>query len=235
MHFTIDQELICRYPALRIGVVVGRGIQNAREHPELTALKAGLERRFAAQHRPEDVNNHPYILAWRETYRSFGAKPKDHRPTAEALLRRIVRGEPAPLINVAVNCYLLAELEHFLPVGGYDLSHIAGSIQLRFSPGGEPFLPLGGRESEVTQPGEVVYADRDKVLTRRWNYKDSDLAKITEDSTDIVLFCEAAELSIPTSAVESSAKTIADHLAHFCGGDVRYFLADASRATSWPC
>ena len=233
LHFSIQKEVAEKYPALRIGVVIARGIKNARENPELSALKAKMENEFRAQYSPEDVNTHPTVLAWRETYRSFGVNPKDHRPTAEALLRRIVRGNSAPIINVVVNCYLLAELEWFLPVGGYDLSQIEDYITLRFSEGEEQFLPLGGGEPETTQKGEVVYADRKKVLTRRWNYKDSDTAKITESSQDIALFCEATSLAITDEAILGSANLIKDHLFRFCGGEIQSSMIRAQDALSW--
>lgn len=233
MKITISQQVAEAYPALRIAIVVARGITNQHENINLTKLKSEKERDFTTRYTPEDINSHPYILAWRETYRSFGVKPKDYRPTAEALLRRIVRGDNAPIINIAVNCYLLAELECFLPIGGYDLDTIVGDITLRFSNGGEEFAPLGGAPIERTLPGEIVYADEKKILTRRWNYRDSDLAKITECSSNIVLCCEAADASIRTDDVTQSGAQVADYLNQFCGGAVSTFVVDVSDKRSW--
>lgn len=233
LTFSIQEEIVRNYPALRIGVVVARGIENPHEQPELSKFKAKLESTFRERYVPEDINIHPAILAWRETYRSFGTNPKDHRPTAEALLRRIVRGNNAPTINAAVNCYLLAELEWFLPVGGYDLVQLDGDLSLRFSKGGELFHPLGGGDPEATQEGEVVYVDRAKVLTRRWNYKDSDAAKITENSRDIALFTEAASSAITDEAVQGSANLIGEYLSRFCGGNVKTFVVSVQDGHSW--
>jgi DNA/RNA-binding domain of Phe-tRNA-synthetase-like protein len=61
------------------------------------------------------------IRAWREAYQAFKVNPKKFKPSAEALLRRVVKGSPVPWISKAVNAYLLAELSYLLPVGGYDL------------------------------------------------------------------------------------------------------------------
>jgi DNA/RNA-binding domain of Phe-tRNA-synthetase-like protein len=181
----------------------------------------------------ERLNEHPYIMAWRETYRRFGAKPKDHRPTAEALLRRVVRGEDLPTISTIVDLYLAGETEYYLPIGGYDRAHIVGDITLRFSPGNEPFVPIGASQAtETTFAGEVVYSDAEKVLTRRWNYRDCDAAKITAASQNIVLLCEAAMPEIPTDHVQCCAETLAANLERFCGGTLNALVI--TRQTAFP-
>jgi DNA/RNA-binding domain of Phe-tRNA-synthetase-like protein len=124
----------------------------------------------------------PEIEAWRQAYRTFGVKPRDSRPTAEAFLRRLIKGADFPTISKAVDAYLLVETDYYLPVGGYDLDTITGDIRLRFSGGDEPFIPLGAKLDENTKPGEVVYADDRRILTRKWNYRDCDHCKITDQS-----------------------------------------------------
>src|SRR5205085_1218263 len=101
------------------------------------------------------------------------------------------------------------------------------------SPGGERFVPLGAGEPEQTSPDEVVYADEGHVLTRRWNYRDCDHAKVTEQTTDVALFVEAPVAAIPTAAVEQVVGQIADGLRTFCGGQVRTLLAEVRVATEW--
>src|SRR5262249_12732567 len=158
---------------------------------ELDAEKRSAARRLAAEHTNESLGRLPEIEAWRAAYRAFGGKPKDHRPTAQAFLRRPAQGEGFPTTSQVVDAHLLVEPRFFLPVGGYDLATITGDIELRRSPGDEGFNPIGGREPEYTRPGEIVYADRVRVLTRKWNYRDCDACKVTPESADIALFTEA--------------------------------------------
>jgi DNA/RNA-binding domain of Phe-tRNA-synthetase-like protein len=178
--------------------------------------------------------HHPYIAAWRETYRSIGVKAKKYNPTCEALMRRILEGEPIPRINTVVDTYLVVEAETFLPCGGYDLDRIQGDITLRYSPGNEPFVPLGGGTQEETNTGEVVYADSKTILTRKWNFRDADSTKITLDSKNIALFSEAAVPQIPTNAVSAFVGRLKSLLQKFCGGEIRVFIASIDRGTlSW--
>ncbi len=228
MKLVIEQDIVAMFPALRIGIVTGRGLDNVGSSEAVEAVKrlaaAALRQSLSA----EGLSQHPYLLAWRETYRRFGTKPKDHRPTAEALLRRILREEAIPTISKVVDLYLAVEAEFYLPIGGYDVDKVEGDIVLRLSPGNEPFTPIGAAKAEeTTYAGEVIYADSSKVLTRRWNYRDCDAAKVTAASKNIALFCEAPLPEIPTDHLMQCTDRLADYLRRFCGGAISSHFVDA--------
>lgn len=228
MNLVVAPDIVTLYPDLRIGIVTCRGMDNTGKHPEIAAIKQAAVAALRATLSAEELNQHPYITAWRETYRKFGTKPKDHRPTAEALLRRVLRGEDLPTISSAVDLYLAIETEFYLPIGGYDLDHVAGDITLRLSPGAETFVPIGvDKPAETTYAGEVVYADDAKILTRRWNYRDCDVAKVTAASRNIALFSEATLSDIPTQHLTTSMNRLAEYLQRFCGGIVAVQLVAA--------
>lgn len=228
MKFVITDDIVNMFPELRIGIVIAQEIDNSGYSEEIEAIKQAVEKAVRQRLTIENLFQHPYIVAWRETYRRFGTKPKEHRPTAEALLRRILRGENIPTISKVVDLYLAAEADFYLPIGGYDLDKITGDITLRLSPGGERFVPLGTTQvEETTYPGEVVYSDSSKVLTRRWNYRDCDFAKITPESKSVVLFCEAALPDIPTEHLVRCLHQLADYLQRFCNGSIVTRLIEA--------
>lgn len=233
MELQISESMVSRYPALRIAFLVARGIQNAPVGPaldaELTAAEAEARALFPNN---EALEQDSRISGWREVYRSFNVNPKKFRPSAEALLRRVVKGDPLPRINTATNAYLLPQLTNPLPVGGYDLSRISGDIVLRTSPGAESFLGIGAQTPELTDAEEVVYADSARVLTRRWNFRDCDFAKITDESKDIALFVEGPLPQFETAALTGLVDRIAELLVRHCGGSVSTGLLDASRERS---
>lgn len=220
MQLVIAQELLIKFPDLRIGIITGQGLNNVGIHEDVEAIKRTAAETLRQNIAIETLTQHPYIAAWRETYRRFGSKPSDYRPTAEALLRRVLRGESISSISTIVDVYLAIEMEFYLPIGGYDLDHVEGDITLRFSPGDEPFLPIGAATEEKTYTGEVVYADAKKILTRRWNYRDCDAAKITPDSHNIALFCEAPTSDVPTDHLMKCTEHLAEYLHRFCGGTI---------------
>jgi DNA/RNA-binding domain of Phe-tRNA-synthetase-like protein len=227
MKIRIANSIAETYPDLRIGVILGSGIDNTGTDSALNELKRNRAAKFRESYTTENLMANPYIEAWRETYRSFGAKPKKYKPTAEALLRRIIKGSEIPQISKAVDSYLVIETEYFLPIGGYDIDKVDSFVCLRHSTGDEKFIPLGSQgKIEMTDPGEVIYADKASVLTRRWNYRDCDYCKITEDTTNLALFTEAPYASISTDYLIESLCKLESYILKFCGGSVTTFVAN---------
>lgn len=146
-------------------------------------------------------------------YRAFGEDPTKRKPSAEALAKRIRTGEPLPRLNAVVDCYNAVSLKHTLPVGGQDADCLAGEIVLRFAREGEPFIALGG-EAQETNEGEVVYADSEKILCRKWNYRDCESAKISERTRNFILVVDGAE-GISIHEVEAAAKELCETLKRF--------------------
>ena len=233
MNLKIDQKIHESYPYLRIGVVIATNIQNANSNDELETLKRkaeiNLRSRFPSA---KELRTDTQINGWRETYRSFGVSPKKKPPTAEKLATRILREGRIPTINVAVDSYLVAEMETLLPTGGYDLDQINGDIVLTYSSGEEDFEPLGGG-TEQTNEGEVIYRDNSRILTRRWNYKDTESTKITEETKNLALFTEIAHESHDYNILVKQTERIAELVRKFCGGEVKFFIVDPSSTLVW--
>jgi DNA/RNA-binding domain of Phe-tRNA-synthetase-like protein len=227
MKLVISEKIREKYPDLRIGVVVAHNVINDNE--DTTELDLFVIKKFKDFQRqypfPENLAVNKNIICWQDVYRSFGTNPKKRRPTAEALLLRVIKQDFIPHINPAVDCYLAAEPVHCLPIGGYDLDRINGDIVLKISQGGESFLGVGADKAEETDDHEVIYADDDRVLTRRWNYRDCDYAKIDSGSKSIALFVEAPEAVITTDEISETIMQIASNLRDFCSGEtITYIL-----------
>ncbi|MFQ5467008.1 MAG: phenylalanine--tRNA ligase beta subunit-related protein, partial [Kiloniellaceae bacterium] len=63
-------------------------------------------------------------------------------------------------------------VRHMMPVGADDLARVRGDLAFRYARAGDTFMALGNAAgaNDPPKPGEVVYADADKVLCRRWNW-----------------------------------------------------------------
>lgn len=230
MAFTlkVSDQVRDSFPELRLAILLAIGINNEGAHPQLEEKKEAAARRFHDEWTNEALTEQPEIQAWRSAYREFGVKYKSSRPTAEAFLRRLIKGEDFPTISKAVDSYLLTETEYFLPVGGYDLDTLTGDVVLRTSAGGEQFTPLGSPEAtEVTRVDEVVYADNARILTRKWNFRDCDHCKITPSSTNIVLVTEAPFETVTTDHLDSSIKHMAQTVKDHCGGEIKTLVSAA--------
>lgn len=95
--------------------------------------------------------------AVREMYRRIGLDPTKTRPSNEALLRRVRRGDPFPRVNGLVDAVNLSSLEVQLPYGVYDRAAIAGPVTMRLGADGESYD--GIRKDTVNVAGRLTVAD----------------------------------------------------------------------------
>jgi DNA/RNA-binding domain of Phe-tRNA-synthetase-like protein len=141
--------------------------------------------RPALLERPVEELGH--VAAWREAYRSFGAKPQRTRNSLEALLRRAESG--LPRVNRLTDIYNAVSVLHQVPLGGEDLTGYEGSPHLTRATGGEPFDTIadGSGIIEYPEPGEVVWCDDAGVTCRRWNWRQGRRTQLS-DATTAALF-----------------------------------------------
>jgi DNA/RNA-binding domain of Phe-tRNA-synthetase-like protein len=138
------------------------------------------------------IEDDPHLAAWRDAYRSFGAKPQRTRPSVEALLHRL-RSASLPRIDRITDCYNAVSIAHLLPIGGEDRAAYVGAARLVRADGSEPFDTVKDGLVTVEQPnvGEVVWRDDVGVTCRRWNWRQCARTRITADTTSAVFILDA--------------------------------------------
>ncbi len=106
------------------------------------------------------VRTHPpeELAAVRTMYKRVGIDPTKRRPSSEALLRRVRKGDPLPRINSMVDVCNWCSLEFQLPYGLYDAARIEGDVVLRLGVEGESYP--GIRKDDVHVGGRITLADR---------------------------------------------------------------------------
>jgi DNA/RNA-binding domain of Phe-tRNA-synthetase-like protein len=94
----------------------------------------------------------------RALYRRFGTDPTKVRPSSEALLRRLKKGEPFPRVNSLVDVANAMSVQLQVPVGLYDLEKIRGDeLVLRLGTEGEKYTGIG--KERVNLAGRICIAD----------------------------------------------------------------------------
>ena len=227
----VSAEVFDTFPQALIGLVAFSGVRNQGESPALTERLRREEAEAVRRLGATPITEHPHIAPWRETYRKFGAKPKDHPSSIENLARRVLKGHRLPHINLLVDLYNAISLRHLVPVGGEDLDAVEGDIELRFAAQAEPPVRLLGEpESELRppMPGEVIYADSAGALCRRWNWKEADRTKLTEQTTRGFLVVEALP-PVDRAELEAALADLAALVLVHCGGVQRTFILDRER------
>lgn len=228
-RFLVTPEVFAMFPDAVLGVIVARDVDNTGEHPEIPAGLRKEEARVRELFAGLPVTEHPRIAAWREAYRKFGARPKDHPSSIENLVRRVAKGHTLPQINPLVDLYNTVSLRFLVPAGGEDLDRTQGDVRLTVAGEGEaPVRLLGEPEERPPYPGEIIYKDDLGALCRRWNWKEADRTKLTPETRRAVLVLEGLP---PVGAEEIAEATgaLAALIHAHCGGGAITGILDRDR------
>jgi DNA/RNA-binding domain of Phe-tRNA-synthetase-like protein len=169
--------------------------------------------------RDEPLDQVPHVVAWREAYRAFGAKPKRTRSSLEALLRRTPSG--LPRVNRLTDLYNAVSVLHRIPLGGEDLSRYVGAPRLLRATGRETFDTVadGVPVVEFPEPGEVVWCDGAGVTCRRWNWRQARRTQLGDDTTAALFILDALD-PVTDEELTTAADDLVAHLSG-PGPDVR--------------
>jgi len=168
-------------------------------------IAAAAERMRTAPE-PADV-----IAAVRTMYKRLGIDPTKTRPSSEALLRRVRRGDPLPRINSLVDIINWTSLETQLSFGLYDAAKVIGDVIVRRGLEGEAYA--GIRKDEVHVGGRLVLAD----ATGPFGNPTSDSARtmVTTATTDalVVIYAPAG---LGDAVVDRAHARTAERIDQFC-------------------
>ena len=222
-------ELVERFPSFRVAFLVARGL-GAGPAPAIEAFCRDAELEAAARLADDEIAELAKIRDWRAAYRAFGSKKTSYRNSCEALLRRIKGGQGLPRVMPLVDLYNGLSVRHLVPAGADDLARVAPPNAFRFARPGDSFLDLA-RDPPVDDPpfdGEVVYADSEKCLCRRWNWRQDARSRIRAETEDALVV-------IQTLAADGEARltAAAETFAHLAGQDLgarcHWAIASADR------
>jgi DNA/RNA-binding domain of Phe-tRNA-synthetase-like protein len=103
------------------------------------------------------INPPVETTAVRTMYKRVGIDPTKTRPSSEALLRRVRKGDTLPRINSMVDVCNWCSFEFQLPYGLYDAAQIQGDVTLRIGREGESYP--GIRKDDVHVGGRIALVD----------------------------------------------------------------------------
>jgi DNA/RNA-binding domain of Phe-tRNA-synthetase-like protein len=170
------------------GVLLAQGItRDVSARDTVTTFTAVATSRLAASAEGEL----PEIQAWRRAFARMGLKPTQYRCAAEALLRRFRKEGALPPIHPLIDLCNALSLAFAIPVAVFDVSAIAGFLEVRYARGDEAYLAFSG-EAEHLDPGEVIFADAaGHAHARRWTHRQSGRSAVRDSTSGALIVAEA--------------------------------------------
>jgi len=226
MKFKIDYRIFEKFPDLTTGVVICKNLNNSGTAEEVQKEIRIQENKIRGEYNIETLSQNPRIDVWRKTYSVFGAKPKENKSSVESLYRLVLQGVNLRHINKLVYIYNFISLKYMAPVGGEDMDKIQGDVTLTFAESNESaVLLLGDKESRPPHIGEVIYKDNISAICRRWNWREADRTKFTEETKNCFLVIEGL-IPVTKQEIENATKELKDLVQKSCGGNVSYIILD---------
>jgi len=206
MKISIQTEISQKYPQYKLGLVkIEITNKNWGKLQSLTKYEKSI------------VDGNIVEKEWLEVFSDMHASER-RLPSVVALWSIIERfGELKP-INYFVDAYNYISIKHGIPMGGYDttkLPHDELSLQ-HVIQGGIKFEPMGlsGQFEKLKDTAEICYYCGDIPVCRYWNNKDSEITKIDEDTSKVLIMFDAlgslTELENAINEFVELIKTTAD-------------------------
>jgi len=155
---------------------------------------------------PADV-----IAAVRAMYRQFGVDPTRTRPSSEALLRRVRKGDELPRVNNLVDVINWCSLESQLPFGLYDCDRVEGPVSMRLGRDGESYA--GIRKDDVHVAGRLTIVDAIGPFGNPTSDSARTMVTVKTRKALVVVF---VPLEVAAAYVERTAALTRERIGRFC-------------------
>ena len=203
MSFTLAPELAS---IVRPGLIWWIGATVVQHESRLDPLLAEAEAKVRISPPAESATV-------RTMYKKVGIDPTKTRPSNEALLRRVRKGDTIPRINSAVDIVNWCSLEFQLPYGLYDSSKITGAVTMRRGLEGEKYA--GIRKDEVNVGGRITVVDDAGPFGNPTS--DSSRTMVTPATTELMIVVYGP-IEIPKAQLERVMSITAERMKMILGG-----------------
>lgn len=157
MHFIISDEIRKACPQFR-GLAILADVHNTAYCEPLWQEIEHFTQEYRQRYTTESIKTMRPIQATREAYKRCGKDPSRYRPSAEALCRRILKGNPLYQIDTLVDLINVVSIASGYSIGGFDADKIEGdTLTLGIGRAGEPYEGIG--RGELNIEGMPVYRD----------------------------------------------------------------------------
>lgn len=157
MNIIVSKEIKQVCPQF-IGASIEAMVKNSQYSSALWEEISALGERFRQELTTESLKKQSAIAATRQVYKACGKDPSRYRPSAEALIRRMLQGKELYQIDTLVDLVNLASIACGYSIGGFDADKIKGNtLTLGIGREGEPYEGIGRGMLNIA--GLPVYRD----------------------------------------------------------------------------
>jgi DNA/RNA-binding domain of Phe-tRNA-synthetase-like protein len=198
MNVLVDPSLNQLVPQFSLGIIEYEG-SSVSESPKMLQGRINLfVEMLRLDHSIDTITDIEGVHGWRADFKKLGIDYSRYRPSSEALLRRLLQGNPFFWVNSAVDVNNFLSVHHAIPLGIYDQSALQGTITCRIGVPGDRYTGLNGREMDMA--GKLLLVD--KAGSFGSPIVDSTRSKVFETTTNLIQFLFFHEALSPDDAMK---------------------------------
>ena len=198
---------------VRLGIAVIEGVAVHASDPGLVAEIAAATEDLRRRHAGVASGDVPGVEEARALYKAVGLDPTKTRPSNEALLRRVLKGEALYTVNTLVDALNLSSVREQMPFGLYDLGRVEPPVELRRGRPGEFYE--GIRKAAVNVDGRPVLSDARGAFGNPTSDSARTMITLATRSTMVIAYAPATAAA---SRVQGVLERTAATLMRYSGG-----------------
>lgn len=142
MHIQMSSAIQSALGSLRLGIIEFKAEVKPSEPAFWDDAASRITKKYY-NYTLDQINKIETIAQTREAYKKCGKDPNRYRPSADSLMRRIVKGNELYRINNVVDILNLVSVLSGFSIGGYDKSCITGKVFLEIGLAGAEYTGIG--------------------------------------------------------------------------------------------
>jgi DNA/RNA-binding domain of Phe-tRNA-synthetase-like protein len=191
---------------IRPGIAVIEGVTVRASDESLAAEIAAASADLRLRHAGVASGDVPGVEEARALYKAFGIDPTRTRPSNEALLRRVLKGEALYTVNTLVDALNLSSVREQVPFGLYDLGRVTPPVELRRGRAGESYE--GIRKAAVNVDGRPVLSDVQGAFGNPTSDSARTMITLETRSALVIAYAPPAAASRLAGVLERTAATL---------------------------
>lgn len=221
IDLSISNQIVEKVPQFKLGVIHYRKIVVSDSPQMLHSRMQLLQEQLKLEYEGTKLAVIDEIQQWRRIVKTLGVDPSKYRHSAEALMRRVMKGDFLPSINSAVDVTNLLSLQYKIPFGIYDVNKLQPPIQVYIGAEHDEYEALNGRIYHLAN--KLTLADKRGAFGSP--FVDSKRTSVTDETAECLQIVYLLP-SIKKTKAYAILETIAHTFYSFHGGDYDYQLIE---------
>lgn len=143
LNVQISDEIRRACPDYTVAIVTAT-VSNSPSSEKLWKEIDEMVESYRNRYTVDTIKEIPTIQATREAYKRCGKDPSRYRPAAEALCRRVLKGNDLYKVNTLVDLINVVSMESGFSIGGFDADKVVGeTITYGIGEAEEPYEGIG--------------------------------------------------------------------------------------------